>query len=705
MSLSITHAKTNNIADWTQADLNAQIGLGNYPPGTLLADIPLPSDWNHTHTVTGNFDDAYLKQDGTTPLTADWNAGAFKITAANFVSNVATGTKPYACSSITLNDNLNADYLNGVHGKWTSLGNTNVILYSLADNALVNLANPSKFTYVLQNIAGVTQWVIQAATATPSWTQVLAVNRTSAGVNPILSTTDHLEFRDANKYIYSDAATSLTIVSDGTITLSPTTTTNTAKQIVSSLATGTSPFSITSTTVNTNLNADKVDGIDVGTMTANKVLYTNASSILSGAMMTYNTALASRTPVLNLAPSSSSIGALALTGTASDTTSDTEGIFFSMAHNAGGNRQLQIFNTDAAGTDPSFRIYFVGGGMGIDSVSANGATRLDFTLGTNTTSVFFSNGAASFNSSGQLVSTIATGTAPLVVSSTTLNTNFNADKWDGVDLVTSVSTGQVLVGTGASQVSGLATPAKGTYNLQYSGGAVSWGLLATTTWASALAGGRFSSGNNPQLTTTDHFEIRDSSNYIGSSGSNIIDIVGSGIINLTALSATKAGGASGTTAKIGGNIFDHFTDSTVGGAEADIYTDTLAANIFNVNGDKVTAEYGGNFVTVGTELTQLKVYFAGTAIWDSTGVAPTTGTTSWRVYAELIRVSSTVVRYSVSLNTTGASGFVYCTVGELTGLTLSGTNILKITGTSTGVGSGSGDIVGKMSYGQWKSAA
>lgn len=344
----------------------------------------------------------FLKKDGSVALTANWPAGAFQITAANFVSTIATGTKPYACSSITLNDNLNADYLNGVHGKWTSLANTNVIVYSSADNALVNLANPAKFTNTLKSVAGVTQWVIDAAVIAPTWNSVLTNNRSSAGVNPQLTTTDHLEFRDANKYIYSDASTSLTIVSDGTITLSPTTTTNTAKQIVSSLATGTSPFSVTSTTKNTNLNADKTDGIDIGTMTANKMLYTDSASVLSASMVTYNTALASRTPVLNLAPSSSSIGALALTGTASDTSSDTEGIFFSLSHNAGGNRQLQFFPTDAAGTDASFRIYFVGGGMGIDAVTANASTRLDLFMGTNTTSVYFGDATGFFGPAGQI---------------------------------------------------------------------------------------------------------------------------------------------------------------------------------------------------------------------------------------------------------------------------------------------------------------
>jgi len=49
----IKHAKTGTIADWTQADLDQQIAAGNYPPGTVLADIVLPSDWNNDHTLTG----------------------------------------------------------------------------------------------------------------------------------------------------------------------------------------------------------------------------------------------------------------------------------------------------------------------------------------------------------------------------------------------------------------------------------------------------------------------------------------------------------------------------------------------------------------------------------------------------------------------------------------------------------------------------
>lgn len=52
--MAIKHTKTNNIASWTQADLNAQIALGNYPVGTLITDITLSQDWNSDHTITSD---------------------------------------------------------------------------------------------------------------------------------------------------------------------------------------------------------------------------------------------------------------------------------------------------------------------------------------------------------------------------------------------------------------------------------------------------------------------------------------------------------------------------------------------------------------------------------------------------------------------------------------------------------------------------
>ena len=69
-------------------------------------------------SISGLADDdhtQYLLADGTRELTGDWDVGPYVITALNFVSDVAIGTSPYACTSTTLNANLNADMLDGKH--------------------------------------------------------------------------------------------------------------------------------------------------------------------------------------------------------------------------------------------------------------------------------------------------------------------------------------------------------------------------------------------------------------------------------------------------------------------------------------------------------------------------------------------------------------------------------------------------------------
>jgi hypothetical protein len=57
-----------------------------------------------------------LKADGTVPLTADWDVGAYEIRAQTFESDVATGTAPFTIASTTVSTNLNADLLDGVEG-------------------------------------------------------------------------------------------------------------------------------------------------------------------------------------------------------------------------------------------------------------------------------------------------------------------------------------------------------------------------------------------------------------------------------------------------------------------------------------------------------------------------------------------------------------------------------------------------------------
>lgn len=152
------------------------------------------------------------------------------------------------------------------------------------------------------------------------------------------------------------------------------------------------------------------------------------------------------------------------------------------------------------------------------------------------------------------------------------------------------------------------------------------------------------------------------------------------------------GGKLGNT----GALFDHYaTVGNTGTNETDLYSDTIAASTLANNGDKLEAEYGGSFVSSGTATREIKIYFGGTTIFD-TGTLTLSLSAAWTGYVTIIRVSATVVRYMISFTTEGAALAAYTNVGELTGLTLSATNILKITGQAAGAGSASNDITAKL---------
>lgn len=170
--------------------------------------------------------------------------------------------------------------------------------------------------------------------------------------------------------------------------------------------------------------------------------------------------------------------------------------------------------------------------------------------------------------------------------------------------------------------------------------------------------------------------------------------------------ALKAGGAAGNTAKSGGVIFDHFADASNGTTvETDLYSDTLAASTFGTNGDKVCAEYAGTFVGDATSTQRLKAYFGGTLIFDSGALGIGVSTVYWALFITCIRESASNVRCAVALNTSFATLNAYATYTKVTGLTLTNTQILKITGTAAGATGGSNQITASEGYVEWKSAA
>lgn len=182
-------------------------------------------------------------------------------------------------------------------------------------------------------------------------------------------------------------------------------------------------------------------------------------------------------------------------------------------------------------------------------------------------------------------------------------------------------------------------------------------------------------------------------------------LVGTGIFKVKGVAGVLAG-ASTAYGKVGGKIFDHFADAgNVGTGDDDLYSDTIAASALNTNGDTISAVYHGQFVGSATSTQRLRVYFAGTNIYDSGALAIGAATNNWTVRVEIIRESSSVVRCSVSISTDFATVFSYSTYTRITGLTLSNTQILKVTGEAAGVGAANDQIVAKLGMVYWKSAA
>lgn len=152
--------------------------------------------------------------------------------------------------------------------------------------------------------------------------------------------------------------------------------------------------------------------------------------------------------------------------------------------------------------------------------------------------------------------------------------------------------------------------------------------------------------------------------------------------------------------------FDHYADvGNVGTGEDDLYSDTIAASQLAANGDKIYAMYAGIFVGAAASTQELKVYFGGTMIYDSGALAIGVATNNWDIEVTVIRESSTVVRCTVGLRTDFGTLFPYSTYTRITGLTLSNTQIIKITGEAAGVGAVNDQIIAKLGYVEYKPVA
>ncbi len=131
----------------------AQFGLkANLATPTFTGTVTLPSDWKigtTAVTTTGtklNYLTSATGTTGTTSTNLVFSTSPTFITptlgvatGTNFISNVATGTQPYACTSTTANTNLNADMVDGKHIADIKLNSEIIPLFGAGiDSTMIN---------------------------------------------------------------------------------------------------------------------------------------------------------------------------------------------------------------------------------------------------------------------------------------------------------------------------------------------------------------------------------------------------------------------------------------------------------------------------------------------------------------------------------------------------------------------------------------
>lgn len=141
----------------------------------------------------------------------------------------------------------------------------------------------------------------------------------------------------------------------------------------------------------------------------------------------------------------------------------------------------------------------------------------------------------------------------------------------------------------------------------------------------------------------------------------------------------QAGQSSGHQVAVGGAIKDFYTDvSNTSTTETDLYTFTVPAQTLEINGDKLTAIYGGLYIASANQKT-IKAYFAGTSILDTTALA-ITGNETWQINIFLIKTGSSTARVIARITSTSTLLTGLNQETDLTSQDFTTTNIIKITG-------------------------
>lgn len=164
--------------------------------------------------------------------------------------------------------------------------------------------------------------------------------------------------------------------------------------------------------------------------------------------------------------------------------------------------------------------------------------------------------------------------------------------------------------------------------------------------------------------------------------------------------------ASGLRYGVGGVIADFTADVNAGTtSETDLFTYTTPASTLAATGEKLIGRFIVNLTDVVTSY-QFRAYFGGTAVTLlAVNIQSGLGACAAQIEVTVIRTGASTARISINetMDQTFVSGGVM--EADITGLTFTNTNIIKVTVQGSGGSASSGDAVAKLGTIFWYPAA
>lgn len=149
------------------------------------------------------------------------------------------------------------------------------------------------------------------------------------------------------------------------------------------------------------------------------------------------------------------------------------------------------------------------------------------------------------------------------------------------------------------------------------------------------------------------------------------------------------------------NCITTVATTSTDGTENDLFSQTIPACL-NANGNSISQTETLTLASSATATRRIRKYFAGSVVFDSGTLTPGVGAVTLSLRTDVFRESSTVVKVTVTCVATTAFLAPPVTYTRLTGLTLSGSNILKTTGVAAGTGAASADITDILQLTRWQ---